>query len=614
MKQKDNGLITIFSKRIYDENIINIDYLNVLTLNQNKAIIKEYMLLYKIDHFFEYVKINGLEDKDIILEQNNFIKKHCFVKSPKSKIDFNVKLERKDLIALMRYTIDKSFNLGNYIESTVYSTACARKTADTELRELEIEKTKENIKAIKKRIKSCKSKLTQFLNMRSLAYKVQKYIKQGKELPKSLKVTNKNLKIEFNYGNSKFIYKEEIYTPHVFIHRVLNIEINRLKSNLGNLNGKLNNLNIKLNKMKKNNLIPVMFGTKNFFKAQFTKNEYKGDSSLKHTIRHNRWLNEFRYRRNNKFTVQGITLSPNSNYVFSYNPEEKFLDSKLQGPPVYEYNVLLKHKEQKVTLKNVEFPYGKEMLIATLNRKERSPIQYSIENHKDYYIIKATFKPVKENYFEIISLEHGVLAFDINYGFLAYAVLNKKGQLIKHSTIPFKPGNVKSIELAMVKIVNLAKYFNTPIAMEDLDLNKKISSTKYGSKKRKRMLNTMCVTKINDSIRARSSKVGVFIYKTNPAYTSLLSKVSAMGICGISVHEGAAIKIGRRVLGFSERLPKDYRMILKPISKDKRLYSLNNVLSKFNNKVFFSRELRSRLKFITNLAGLESLLKELNAV
>lgn len=607
----NNGLMTIFSNRIYKEDIFNINYLKELTLKESTAIIKEYMLLYKIDDLFDLITNSNLSNEDRVLIQKEFISKHCFIKSPKSKINFEAVLKKKDLIALMRYTVDNAFNLGNYVESTVYSEACARKSADAELRKVETEKVKENIKSVKKRIKSCKSKLTQFINIRNSVIKLQKYIKQSKKLPKSLKLDNKNLGIEFNFNDDKFIYKEEIYTPHVFFHRVLNVKINLLRSNLGNLNSKLKNLIVKLDKLKSSKPTPVMFGSRKFFKAQFTKDEYKAKSPAKHKIRHCRWLDEFRYKRNNKFTVQGLKTSKNCNFVFSYTREIELEDDKMQGPLVNEYNFILKHKEIEVIFRNVDFPYGKKLLIDALNREEREPVQYSIENHKEYYIIKATFKPVKKNYLEISSLKHGVLAFDINYGFLAYAVLNKCGHFIKHGTIPFKPGNVKSIELAMVKLVNLAKYFNVPIGMEDLDLNNKIYSTKYGPKKRKRMLNLMCVTQINKSILSRSTKLGISVYKTNPAYTSLLSKVSTMGTYGLSVHEGAAVRIGRRILGFKETLPKDYSYMLKDIDKDERLKSLNSVISKFNNKVFYSKELRGRVKFIGSLKELDSLLKGL---
>jgi hypothetical protein len=49
----------------------------------------------------------------------------------------------------------------------------------------------------------------------------------------------------------------------------------------------------------------------------------------------------------------------------------------------------------------------------------------------------------------------------------------------------------------------------------------------------------------------------------NPAYTSVIGRFKYMKKYGLSVHESAALVIGRRGLGYQERLPKELIDIIK---------------------------------------------------
>jgi IS605 OrfB family transposase len=69
--------------------------------------------------------------------------------------------------------------------------------------------------------------------------------------------------------------------------------------------------------------------------------------------------------------------------------------------------------------------------------------------------------------------------------------------------------------------------------------------------------------KLTDTIIRRGMRLGFRIKKVNPAYTSVIGRFKYRKKYGLSVHESAALVIGRRGLGYQERLPKELIHIIK---------------------------------------------------
>ncbi|WP_143415618.1 IS200/IS605 family accessory protein TnpB-related protein [Geobacillus sp. E263] len=69
--------------------------------------------------------------------------------------------------------------------------------------------------------------------------------------------------------------------------------------------------------------------------------------------------------------------------------------------------------------------------------------------------------------------------------------------------------------------------------------------------------------KLTETILRRGMRLGFRIKKVNPAYTSIIGRFKYMKKYGLSVHESAALVIGRRGLGYQERLPKELIDIIK---------------------------------------------------
>jgi hypothetical protein len=92
-------------------------------------------------------------------------------------------------------------------------------------------------------------------------------------------------------------------------------------------------------------------------------------------------------------------------------------------------------------------------------------------------------------------------------------------------------------------------------------------------------------------LKSRSAKRGVVITQVNPAYTSLIGRVKFARRYGLSIHQAAALTIGRRYLCGSERMPlalskipdgKDglVTLSLPARNRDKHVWSLWRQLSK----------------------------------
>ncbi|MGG6439749.1 IS200/IS605 family accessory protein TnpB-related protein [Saccharococcus caldoxylosilyticus] len=69
--------------------------------------------------------------------------------------------------------------------------------------------------------------------------------------------------------------------------------------------------------------------------------------------------------------------------------------------------------------------------------------------------------------------------------------------------------------------------------------------------------------KLTDTIIRWGMRLGFRIKKVNPAYTSVIGRFKYMKKYGLSVHESAALVIGRRGLGYQERLPKELMDTIK---------------------------------------------------
>ncbi|MED0856349.1 IS200/IS605 family accessory protein TnpB-related protein, partial [Bacillus pseudomycoides] len=139
----------------------------------------------------------------------------------------------------------------------------------------------------------------------------------------------------------------------------------------------------------------------------------------------------------------------------------------------------------------------------------------------------------------------------------------------------------KIIEVEAVRLVDLAERYNKPIVIEKLDTTQSKTGNRYGNKHANRMRSMFAYEKMTSAILNRADKRGVAVFQVNPAYTSIAGKMKYMRKFGISIHQSAAFTIGRRGLGYKEKVPRVLQLYIP--KKDAHHWShwhqLNNRLA-----------------------------------
>ena len=83
------------------------------------------------------------------------------------------------------------------------------------------------------------------------------------------------------------------------------------------------------------------------------------------------------------------------------------------------------------------------------------------------------------------------------------------------------------------------------------------------------LIHSFAKNKMQKALISRGLKDGFKIKKVNPAYTSVIGRFKYAKMYGLSVHEAASFVIGRRGLGFEEKIPKEIiqqlRSLVKPM-------------------------------------------------
>ena len=101
-----------------------------------------------------------------------------------------------------------------------------------------------------------------------------------------------------------------------------------------------------------------------------------------------------------------------------------------------------------------------------------------------------------------------------------------------------------------------AKEAGKPIVIEKLDFRQKKAALEGQSRKYSRMLSSFSYGKVKAYFNSRGCREGVEVHQVNPAFSSVIGRVKFMERYGLSVHQAAALVLARRLLGCSERLPR----------------------------------------------------------
>jgi len=170
-----------------------------------------------------------------------------------------------------------------------------------------------------------------------------------------------------------------------------------------------------------------------------------------------------------------------------------------------------------------------------------------------------------------VTKDNGVIGIDINaYPFhLALAHATKDGNLEKYERISLDrllEGSSDKREYlswqTAHQVIEIAKRERKAIVVENLE---KLPKGKRGDglpKLRQRM-HKWVYKGLLQKIEIVARRSGIQVIKVNPAYTSIIGKLKYSPLYNIDKDTAGAYVIARRGLGFKERLPKNYRGLLK---------------------------------------------------
>ena len=173
---------------------------------------------------------------------------------------------------------------------------------------------------------------------------------------------------------------------------------------------------------------------------------------------------------------------------------------------------------------------------------------------------------------QTITKERGVIGIDVNARpfHLALAEVSPDGNLQSYKSIylshllKYKSRNRKEYEewLIAQEVIRFAKEKNKAIAVEDI---KKLPKGKRGDGKAKlrKILQFFSYRRILKKIESLANQDGIEIVKVNPAFTSVIGMMKYCPQYFIDKDIAGAYVIGRKALGFKEKIPENYKKLLK---------------------------------------------------
>ena len=207
-------------------------------------------------------------------------------------------------------------------------------------------------------------------------------------------------------------------------------------------------------------------------------------------------------------------------------------------------------------LPNVHFAYGHEAILASLKAQRAMSYRF-VRDTKGWRVFLSTDH-------DVVTVksrrELGAIGLDLNANHVALAELDRFGNLIRAEKLPCHNYG-KTTDQAKALIGDLAKAVakrcaaaGKPLVLERLDFQARKKALEEFHPRAARMLSGFYYSQMGSALRTACFRLGVEVIDVNPAYTSTIGAINHAQPRGISIHQGAAMAIARRGLGFSERL------------------------------------------------------------
>ena len=215
---------------------------------------------------------------------------------------------------------------------------------------------------------------------------------------------------------------------------------------------------------------------------------------------------------------------------------------------------------------------GHPNLNALLQRAYAS-LPYNVELSLKEGKVHATFTWEEEPTPLVATKENGVLGIDVNADpyHLALAVVGPNGNLRRHLTLSLeevdRAPNRGAKELLLWKIahqvVSLALEHGVAVATERLKHLPKGRRGDGSGRAFRRKQHRFAYASLLRKVHSLARKRGVQVVEVNPQDTSTIGMLKYAPQLSLSKDVAAAYVIGRRALGFKEKLPKGYGKLLR---------------------------------------------------
>ncbi|BDG20977.1 IS200/IS605 family accessory protein TnpB-related protein [Thermus thermophilus] len=196
-------------------------------------------------------------------------------------------------------------------------------------------------------------------------------------------------------------------------------------------------------------------------------------------------------------------------------------------------------------------------------------VELSLKEGKVYAVFTWEEEPTPL----VATKENGVLALDVNSDpyHLALALVSPDGNLRRHLTLSLeevdRAPNRGTKELLLWKIahevVSLALEHGVAIATERLRYLRKSRRGDGSGRAFRRKQHRFAYASLLRKVHSLARKKGVQVVEVNPQDTSTIGMLKYALQLSLSKDVAAAYVIGRRALGFKEKLPKGYGKLLR---------------------------------------------------
>ena len=327
---------------------------------------------------------------------------------------------------------------------------------------------------------------------------------------------------------------------YLFEHQYLEPKIRRLKAVFTNVTNALRRKQHRLDKFleqEKTRVYSICFGSRKFMKGNGMPPAQRDK--------------QFRLRRYGRMTLSGRLDATAGNFMVRYNPGTHELAYRGSG------------RERKYEpVGKIEFPYGQELLDKVI-KTGGTPVSWTITDCGNAWRFDACITLPDCSCRENNYYGDGCIAIDVNSDRIAAVELDRNGCPRSREVIPLRlegstGQNEQEISRALERVFQACMDRHKPLAAEYIGATKRKAGRYSTGQKRNRSISMFANKKIRELTESKSFKHGIGVAFVNPAYTTQIGKVKYMKHYGLSIHEAAALAIGRRAMGYTERLPMQY--------------------------------------------------------